>query len=53
MYFDDGTNFSSNFNARLRHNFNIDIKINTRMWRAYKSDWLVRNKDITTMKWSN
>ena len=43
-----GTNFSSNFNARLRHNFNIDIKINTRMWRAYKSDWLVRNKDITT-----
>jgi hypothetical protein len=42
------SDFSPNFNNRLRRNFDIDIKINTRMWRAYKSDWLIRNKDIVT-----
>lgn len=41
-------NTSSNYNNRIKNCFNIDIKITTRMWRAFKSDWLIRNSDINT-----
>jgi integrase len=41
-------NFSTNINMRLNRLFDFNININTREWRAYKSDWLIRNTDIAT-----
>jgi len=39
---------STHFNIRLNTLFDLDIKITTRQWRAYKSDWLIRNSDLVT-----
>lgn len=40
--------FTAVFHARIKRYFNIDLGITTRMWRANKSDWLIRNSDIKT-----
>ena len=39
---------STHFNIRLNTLFDLDIKITTRQWRAYKSDWLISNSDLVT-----
>jgi len=39
-------NFSNDFHNRLEKNFDYKNKITTRMWRAYKSDYLIRNSDV-------
>lgn len=39
-------NISTYFNNRVHNCFGVDIKVTTRMWRALKADWLVRNTDI-------
>ena len=41
-------NLSTDFHNRLRICFDYDAKVTTRMWRAYKSDWLIRNSDVST-----
>lgn len=43
-----GMNLSTYYHNRLKACFNIDEKITTRMWRAYKGDWLIRNTDVST-----
>lgn len=43
-----GMNLSTHFHERLKNCFGIDEKVTTRMWRAFKSDWLIRNTDVTT-----
>jgi hypothetical protein len=43
-----GMNISTTFHKRIKVCFDIDIKVTTRMWRAMKADWLIRNTDITT-----
>jgi integrase len=40
--------FSTLFHEKLRTCFDYDAKVTTRMWRAYKSDWLIRNSDVST-----
>jgi len=41
-------NFSTNYNERLKRLFDINKTINTRQWRAFKGDWLIRNTDLST-----
>jgi hypothetical protein len=39
---------SNYFNVRLKRLFDFEIKLSSRQWRAYKSDWLIRNNDLMT-----
>lgn len=39
---------SYHFNERLQRLFDVEVLINTRQWRAHKSDWLIKNTDIST-----
>lgn len=41
-------NFTTVFHLRVKRYFNFEPSITTRMWRANKSDWLIRNSDIST-----
>lgn len=43
-----GMDFSGRFHKRLKTCFNIQLNISTRMWRAYKADWLISVTDIYT-----
>ena len=43
-----GLNLSTDFHSRLARSFDFPYKVTTRMWRAYKSDWLIKNTDIST-----
>jgi len=43
-----GMDFCTDFNSRLERCFGYANKVNTRMWRAHKSDWLLRNSDVIT-----
>lgn len=40
--------FSRRLHRRLKSAFGYQDIVTTRMWRAYKSDWLVRNTDVAT-----
>ncbi|MDN2659665.1 hypothetical protein OW491_07580 [Neptunomonas sp. CHC150] len=39
---------AGDLHRRLNVCFGFDLKITTRMWRAYKGDWLIRNTDVAT-----
>lgn len=43
-----GMNISTDFHNRLKNCFDFNIKITTRMWRAFKGDWLIRHTDVNT-----
>lgn len=43
-----GMDICTHFNERLKRLFDMDIKITTRQWRAYKSNWLLNNTDLVT-----
>lgn len=41
-------NFSTDFHIKINTAFGHEAKITTRMWRAHKSDWLTKNRDLDT-----
>ena len=42
------TNMINGFHNKLRDKFGFNHKVTMRMWRAYKSDWLLRKSNIKT-----
>ena len=43
-----GMNLSTDFHQRLKICFEYENKVTTRMWRAHKSNWLLKNSDLST-----
>lgn len=43
-----GSNFSNHFHSRIRSSFGLDMEVSTRMWRAFKADWLLANVPFKT-----
>ena len=39
---------SKDIHQKLKDSFDFDDRVTTRMWRAFKSDWLIRKTDIQT-----
>ena len=43
-----GSDLSNHFHSRLRRCFGLDMEVSTRMWRAFKADWLLANVPFKT-----